>query len=89
MWIFEIKDDGTLKSRLVGRGDMMKAGVHYQDGETYCGNVSASSIKIVLKIAAMLNMEMIGGDIEGAYLITRTKTPIAVHTPEGYYCPPR
>jgi len=44
MWIFEIKDDGTLKSRLVGRGDMMKAGIHYQDGETYCGNVSASSI---------------------------------------------
>ena len=88
MWIFEIKDDGTLKSRLVGRGDMMKAGVHYQDGETYCGNVNAASIKIVLKLAAMLNLEMIGGDIEGAYLITRTKTPIAVHTPEGYYCPP-
>jgi hypothetical protein len=88
MWIFEIKDDGTFKSRLVGRGDMMKVGVHYDDGDTYCGNVNPSSIRLVLKIAAMYGLLMIGGDIDGAYLITRTKQPIAIHTPQGWYCPP-
>ena len=88
MWLFLIKDDGIFKSRLVGRGDMMKEGVHFMPGETYCGNVMASTIKLALKIAATYRLDMIGGDIEGVYLITRTKTPIAIHTPRGYKCPP-
>ena len=59
-----------------------KAGRYYDPSDTYCGNVSAPSIKIALKIAAMYGLKMVGGDIDGAYLITRTKTSIAIHTPE-------
>ena len=50
MWIFEVKDDGTFKNRFVGRGDLMREGVHYEASETFCGNVKP--IKIALKVAA-------------------------------------
>ena len=56
-------------------------------GDTYCGNVGAPSIKIALKIAAMYGLKMGSGDIDVTYLITRTKTSIAIHTPEEWYCP--
>ena len=65
----------------------MREGVHYEAGESYCGNVNDSSIKISLKVAVMYGLKMVGDDIDAAYLITRTKTPIAIHTLEGYYCP--
>ena len=52
MWLFTIKNDGTYKARLVGRGDMMIAGVDYDPDAIYCGNVCACSIKMCLVIAA-------------------------------------
>ena len=36
----------------------------------------------------MYGLNIIGVDVDGAYLITHTKTPIAIHTPEGWYCSP-
>ena len=88
-WLFEIKDDDTHKARLVGRGDMMKPGIHFSaDGETFATNVQPTSIRKTLSIAAKLNLLMRGGDIDGAYLVTRAKERVCVYTPEGYYCPP-
>ena len=65
---------------------IMRGGLHYNAGETYCGNVNDSSMKTALKLATMYDLQMVGGDIDGAYLITRTKTLIAIltPTPEGY-----
>ena len=39
MWLFNIKTDGTLKARLVARGDLMKPYVHYHPNDVYCCNV--------------------------------------------------
>ena len=84
MRLFNIKTDGTLKARLVARGDLMKPYDHPND--VYCGNVSATSIRIAVAIAAAYKCTMRGGDLEGAYLVTRANEvyPIFIKTPEGY-----
>jgi hypothetical protein len=71
MWIFTIKNDGTFKARLVGRGDLMLAGIDLDPDAVYCGNVTSCCIKMCLAIAAKYKLTMRGGDLEGAYLVTR------------------
>ena len=86
MWLFSIKTDGTKKARLVGRGDMMIPWIDFDPNAVYCGNVSASSIKIALVIAAIYKLEMRGGDLVGAYLVTLANPdfPVFIKTPQGY-----
>jgi hypothetical protein len=86
MWLFNIKTDGTLKARLVGRGDLMIAGVDFDPDAVYCGNVTSCSIKMCLSIAAKYKLTMRGGDLEGAYLVTRANVdfPVYIKTPQGY-----
>ena len=86
MWLFTIKNDGTYKARLVGRGDLMIAGVDFDPDAVYCGNVSSTDIKKALCIAAKYKLTMRGGDLEGAYLVTRANKDFPVHikTPQGY-----
>jgi hypothetical protein len=71
MWTFAIKSDGTKKARLVGRGDLMLPYIDFYPYAVYCGNVTASSIKVCVTIAAKYKLIMKGGDLEGAYLVTR------------------
>ena len=66
MWTFTIKTEGTFKARLVGFGDLMIPFVEFNPNKTYCGNVSATSIKIAITIAAKYKLTMRGGDLEGA-----------------------
>ena len=70
MWAFVIKSEGTKKARLVGRGDLMLPYIDFDPYAVYCGNVSASSIKVSVTIAAKYKLIMKGGDLEGAYLVT-------------------
>ena len=92
MWLFNIKNDGTRKARLVGRGDFMIPLVDFDPNAVYCGNVSACSIKICITIAAMYRLVMRGGDLVGAYLITRANPDfpvfitgtLAYNVPEGF-----
>ena len=37
MWVFTIKNDGTFKARLVGRGDLMLPGIDFDPDAVYCG----------------------------------------------------
>lgn len=89
MWLFSIKTDGTYKARLVGRGDLMKAYIDFDPDAVYCGNVSSCSIKMCMAIAAVYKLEMRGGDLEGAYLVTRANKdyPVFIKTPQGYTIP--
>ena len=90
MWLFIIKTDGTKKARLVGRGDMMIPWIDFDPNAVYCGNVSASSIKIAMVIAALYKLEMGGGDLVGAYLVTLANPdfPVYIKTPQGYNIKP-
>ena len=89
MWTFVIKTDGTRKARLVGRGDLMIPNVDFDPNAVYCGNVTACSIKICIKIAATYKLEYRGGDLEGAYLVTRQnpKYSVYIRKPQGYKIP--
>ena len=66
-----IKSDGTEKARLVGRGDLMLPYIDSDPYAVYCGNGSASSIKVCVTIAAKYKLIMKGGDLEGGYLVIR------------------
>jgi Reverse transcriptase (RNA-dependent DNA polymerase) len=96
MWLFSEKTDGTLKARLVGRGDLMIPWVDFDPDSVYCGNVSACGIKIFFTIFAKYSRDedfqyvMLGGDLEGAYLVTRANPeyPVFIKTPQGYDVPP-
>ena len=90
MRLFNIKTDGTKKSRLVGRGDMMIPWVDYDRNAVYCGNVAASSIKIALIIAACYKLIMRGRDLVGAYLFTlaNPEYPVYIKVPQGYSISP-
>lgn len=62
--VFDIKMDFTCKARLV-------AGGHVTDGPssiTYASVVSCESVCIALLIAALNDLEVAGGDVQGAYL---------------------
>ena len=89
MWTFVIKTDGTKKARLVGRGDLMIPNVDFDPNAVYCGNVTACSIKMCVTIAAVYKLNMKGGDLEGAYLVTRANPdyPVYIKTPQGYSVP--
>ena len=92
MWLFNVKNDGTKKARLVGRGDLMIPLVDFDPDAVYCGNVAACSVKIVITISAMYKLVMKGGDLVGAYLITRASKAypvfitgtLAYDVPEGF-----
>ena len=90
MWLFSVKNDGTKKARLVGRGDKMIPNVDFDPEAVYCGNVAACSIKLAMVIAATYKLVMRGGDLVGAYLITRANKdfPVFIITPQGYDVPP-
>ena len=60
--------------------------VDFDPDAVYCGNVSACSIKIALTIAGIYCLVIRGGDLVGAYLITRANPgfPVFIKTPQGY-----
>lgn len=88
IWLFREKEDSarTASSRLVLDGSRMIPGRDYDTSETYCGNVSASSIKIALIIASAYNLFMKKADVNGAFLGAPNKSAQAVfvNTPQGY-----
>ena len=53
--------------------------------EIYCCNIKACGIKLVLAIAASYKLRMWGGDLVGAYLVTRANKdyPVYIKTPKG------
>ena len=69
MWLFSVKNNGTKKVRLVGRGDKMTPNVDFDPEAVYCVNVAACSNKLAMVIAASYKLVMRGGGLVGAYLI--------------------
>ena len=70
MWRFSINLDMSLKARLVVRGDLCQPGIDYNLEDVYCGNVTATSIKILFALSALYGLILRGGDLVSAYLVT-------------------
>ena len=63
--------------------------VAFDHNDVYCGNVSISSIKVALIIAAKYKLTMRGGDLV-AYLVTLANQnyPVYIQVPQGYAIAP-
>jgi len=66
IWVYKVKRDGTLKSRLCVQGCRQVQGVDYQ--QTWCGTMRGTSLRLLSAVAAKSNMRMRRWDFVAAYL---------------------
>ena len=89
-WIFKrkMKTDGTIdkyKARLVIKGYKQKEGLDYFD--TYSLVTRITSIRMVLAIAALRNLEIHQMDVKTAFLNGDLDEEIYMEQPEGFVAP--
>ena len=89
-WIFKrkMKTDGTIdkyKARLVIKGYKQKEGLDYFD--TYSPVTRITSIRMVLAIAALRNLEIHQIDVKTAFLNGDLDEEIYMEQPEGFVAP--
>ena len=81
-WVFKVKTDNTYKARLVAQGWNQ---VHGRDcGGTYAPVCRLQSIRVVLAIAAELNLEVRQLDVKTAFLYTDIEEEVYVKTAPGF-----
>ena len=66
IWVYKIKRDGSLKSRLCVQGCRQVQGVDYH--QTWCGTMRGTSLRLLSAVAAKSNMRMRRWDFVAAYL---------------------
>ena len=86
-WVFKIKTkpDGSLdryKARLVAKGFTQREGIDYT--ETFAPVVRYESVRTVIAISALEDLEMCQFDIKTAFLYGHLKEDIFMDQPEGY-----
>ena len=86
-WIFKRKrnPDGSvcrLKARLVAKGFSQQRGIDYE--ETYSPVVRHDSIRVILALAAELDLEMIQFDVKTAFLHGELEEHIFMDQPAGF-----
>ena len=89
-WIFKrkLKADGSIdkyKARLVVKGYKQKEGVDYFD--TYLPVTRVTSIRMLIAIAALYNLEIYQMDVKTAFLNGELKEEIYMEQPEGFIVP--
>ena len=81
-WVFKVKTDNTYKARLVAQGWNQ---VHGRDcGGTYAPVCRLQSIRMVLAIAAELNLEVRRLDVKTAFLYADIEEEVYVKTAPGF-----
>ncbi|UYV63214.1 hypothetical protein LAZ67_2003462 [Cordylochernes scorpioides] len=89
-WVHKIKQnaDGSnkmFKSRLVAKSYSQKSGLDY--GETFSPVVKFDSIRTILSLCALLDMEMIQLDVKSAFLNGDLEEELYMEQPQGYENP--
>lgn len=81
-WVFKIKDDGRHRARLAVRGFEQIENRNYFD--TYAPDVSISSLRVLLSIAAAKDFSSQVFDVSSAFLHGELDEEICMHIPEGF-----
>lgn len=89
-WVFKVKEssDGTvdkLKARFVVKGFLQQFMVHYH--ETYAPVTRATSVRLILVLAAILRWKVDQMDADTAFLNALLKEIVFVEPPPGSDCP--
>ncbi len=79
-FVFDVKHDGRHKSRLVAGGHMTDVPLD----SVYSGVVSLRSLRIVVFLAELNNLELWGADISNTYLEAYTKEKVYFKAPKGF-----
>ena len=86
-WVFDIKTDAVgniirRKARLVARGDKQQYGVDFQ--ETYTPVAKFASLKVLLSLAARLDLEIDQDDFDFAFINGTLEEEIYMSQLEGF-----
>jgi len=86
-WVYKkkLKSDGTVeryKARLVAQGFAQREGIDYN--ETFAPVVRYKTLRILMVIAANLNLELHQLDVETAFLNASIKEVVYMKQPKGY-----
>jgi len=76
VWVYKVKRDGTLKSRLCVQGCTQRAGIDYH--QTFCSTMRPTSLRLIAAIAAGKGLRLRRLDFVSAYLQGQLE--------EGEYC---
>ena len=87
-WVYKVKinKDGGVeryKARLVAKGYSQKEGIDYN--ETFAPVLKYKSLRILLAIAAIKDLEVKQMDVETAFLNAPIKEEVYMEQPEGYH----
>jgi hypothetical protein len=87
MWVYAVKldENGNIarhKARLVAKGFMQQYGIDYFD--TYSAVMRHKSLRVMLMIAAILNLELVQMDVITAFLHADMEEEVYMKQPRGY-----
>ena len=87
IWVYKVKRDGKLKSRLCVQGCRQVKGIDYD--QTWCGTMRGASLRALSAIAARASMRMRRWDFVSAYLQGELEEGEVVYCfpPPGYPAP--
>ena len=71
-FVFDVKHDGTRKARLVAGGNVIST----PDCSLYASVVKTENVRALLTVAAHLNLEVMTGDVSGAYLNAKAEEKV-------------
>jgi len=71
-FVFDVKHDGTRKARLVAGGNVIST----PDCSLYASVVKTENVRVLLTIAAHHNLQVMTGDVSGAYLNAKAEEKV-------------
>jgi transposase InsO family protein len=81
-WVLKIKRDGVFKARWVVSGNRQRPGIDYT--EVYAATAKSTSIRVLLALTAIHDLEAQQLDVMNAFLNAHLKETIYVEMPHGF-----
>jgi hypothetical protein len=84
-WVFNVKDDGRKRARLVAKGFSQVEGMDYD--QVFSPVVRFETVRLILALAALEDWVAYGLDVRNAYLYGELDEELYMEQPEGFTAP--